>query len=233
MDNRCVVICDSGVGGLSALKFLATKYPKENFVYISDGDNMPYGDKTREQMLTVAERVISRALAFAPKLIVAACNTLSVALDKLNADYGVKIIKTLPQVGKGNGYLFCTPFTAKSDYCEKFAVGGVKIVALKSLACEIEKAVRRGNKPIIDEESRKTLEELEKNVDFISLGCTHYSFVSGEFKKLFPLADIIDGGEIAIEKSCRFLSQNSANRPFGEAYICDEQLKTAFNARSD
>lgn len=224
MDNRCVVVCDSGAGGLSVLKILAKKYPEENFVYVSDGKNMPYGDKTRDKMLAVAEDIIRRALSFAPKLIVAACNTLSVALDETNADYGVKIIKTLPEIGKGRGYLFCTPFTAKSEYVKKLAAE-VKIIPLKALAGEIEKAVRRGYKPTIDEESLKNLKKLDKNVDFISLGCTHYSLAASEFKTIFPKAEIIDGVKAAVEKSCRFLSQNPANRSFGEVCICDQRLK--------
>lgn len=233
MDNRCVAICDSGAGGLSVLKILRQKYDKENFVFLSDNLNMPYGNKTEEEMAAIAQNVIKRALSFAPKLVIAACNTLSVTLDKINLDYGVKIIKTLPKVGKGNGYLFCTPFTAVSPLVKKLAVGKAEIVPLKSLAGEVERAVRAGKKPYIDEKSYDRLCKLEKKVDFISLGCTHYSFVAEEFKKIFPCAEILDGTSETVRKSRDFLSQNPANRPFGEIYICDEQLKNAFNARPE
>lgn len=233
MDNRCVAICDSGAGGLSVLKILRQKYDKENFVLLSDNRNMPYGDKTEEEMTAIAQSVIKRALSFAPKLVIAACNTLSVTLDKINLDYGVKIIKTLPKIGNGKGYLFCTPFTAGSSFVNKFAVGKAEIVPLKSLASAVERAVRSGEEPHIDRESYDRLCTLGKKVDFISLGCTHYSFVAEEFKKIFPRAEILDGTTETVRKSCDFLSQNSANRPFGEIYIHDEELKIAFNARSE
>ena len=41
-------IFDSGIGGLSILEKLKEKLPHENFIYLADNLNCPYGNKTKE-----------------------------------------------------------------------------------------------------------------------------------------------------------------------------------------
>ena len=44
MDKRKVVVFDSGVGGLTTLKYLQGMLPHEEYVYFGDYDNNPYKD---------------------------------------------------------------------------------------------------------------------------------------------------------------------------------------------
>src|SRR5215472_17833168 len=70
-------VFDSGVGGLTVLKALAAKLPREQFVYLGDTARLPYGTKSPE---TVARYSVQAAEALAEydiKCLVVACNTAS------------------------------------------------------------------------------------------------------------------------------------------------------------
>ena len=46
--NAPVGVFDSGVGGLSVLRHIATQLPDEELVYFADSGYAPYGDKPEE-----------------------------------------------------------------------------------------------------------------------------------------------------------------------------------------
>ena len=49
--NLPIGFCDSGVGGLSVFSKCRTLMPNENVVYFGDLKNVPYGSKSKEQLL--------------------------------------------------------------------------------------------------------------------------------------------------------------------------------------
>ena len=49
-----VGVFDSGVGGLSVLSFLTELMPGENYIYLGDTVNAPYGDKTHDEVVNIA-----------------------------------------------------------------------------------------------------------------------------------------------------------------------------------
>ena len=50
MDKRPIGIFDSGVGGITVLKEIKEKLPKENIIYLGDTKNFPYGNKSKEDI---------------------------------------------------------------------------------------------------------------------------------------------------------------------------------------
>ena len=46
--NQSIGIFDSGLGGLTVLKVLAEKFPKESFCYLGDIARLPYGNKSSD-----------------------------------------------------------------------------------------------------------------------------------------------------------------------------------------
>ena len=62
MDRRCIVICDSGIGGLRLLKRLERAFPKEDFVYYADYKNLPYGEKTSEELAEIVQNIYDEML---------------------------------------------------------------------------------------------------------------------------------------------------------------------------
>ena len=77
MDNRPVGIFDSGLGGLTAMKALRELLPEENIIYFGDTGRLPYGAKTREQLLRMAVQDLDFVSGFGVKAVIVACGTLS------------------------------------------------------------------------------------------------------------------------------------------------------------
>jgi glutamate racemase len=90
-----VGIFDSGVGGLTVLKALRERLPKENFVYLGDTARLPYGTKSAASILRYARQAALHLQQRDIKLLVIACNTASaVALEELQ-----EVLQPLPVIG--------------------------------------------------------------------------------------------------------------------------------------
>ncbi len=86
--HRPIGIFDSGVGGLSVLKEVRRQYPLEDWIYIADQIHVPYGPRSREEVLGYSEGIVRYLLGKGAKLIIVACNTASaVALAELRKKY--------------------------------------------------------------------------------------------------------------------------------------------------
>jgi glutamate racemase len=51
--NAPIAFIDSGVGGLPYLKWVKDKLPLENFFYLADSGNFPYGEKTEKELVPI------------------------------------------------------------------------------------------------------------------------------------------------------------------------------------
>ena len=74
---------DSGTGGIPYLLHLKEKCPTAKCVYIGDTANFPYGEKSHEEIVNCVLDCTAKIIgSFNPKVIILACNTMSVnALD--------------------------------------------------------------------------------------------------------------------------------------------------------
>lgn len=72
-------VFDSGLGGLSVWRHLHARMPNEDYIYVADNANVPYGDKSeawiRERMVVMTEWFLAQGC----KAIVWACNTATAA----------------------------------------------------------------------------------------------------------------------------------------------------------
>ncbi len=67
MDNRCVVFYDSGTGGLRLFEKTRKAFPSENYVYFADEKYMPFGDKTKEELLKIFDEAEKKDFIFLPQ----------------------------------------------------------------------------------------------------------------------------------------------------------------------
>ena len=74
-----VGVFDSGVGGISVLREMVSRLPKENFIYFGDTRNAPYGTKTPEEVREKVWAVVRQLLDENIKALVIACNTATSA----------------------------------------------------------------------------------------------------------------------------------------------------------
>ena len=100
-------IFDSGIGGLTVLKELVGKYPHNEYIYIGDTLNVPYGDKSMEDLIKFSSKIIDYFIAKNTDIIVIACGTVSSnILEELLKIYSIPIIDiispTIEYIKKNN-----------------------------------------------------------------------------------------------------------------------------------
>ena len=183
-------IFDSGVGGLSVLRAVREQMPEETVIYLGDQGHIPYGPRPMTQIRDFSEAITRFLLDRDAKLVVVACNTASAAALKVlrekfpyipfvGMEPAVKPAAERTQTGRVG--VLATPATFQgalyASVVERFANG----VELFQNTCNgLVQQIEQGN--LDGEETRRILEEallpmLERNIDTVVLGCTHYPFV--------------------------------------------------------
>src|SRR5512139_950697 len=197
-------IFDSGVGGISVLRAIREQMPGESVVYFGDQGHVPYGSRSLEQIQSFSEEITRFLLEQGAKIIVVACNTASAAALKtlrekfpdvpfVGMEPAVKPAAEHTHTGKVG--VLATPATFQgalyASVVERFA-NGVEVLqdACPGLVQEIERGNLEGS------ETRQILESallpmLERNIDTVVLGCTHYPFV-------IPLVQQIVGENVRV-----------------------------------
>jgi glutamate racemase len=76
---RPIGIFDSGMGGLTVMRALKARLPRESFVYLGDTARLPYGTKSADTVTRYAVQASAALMKYDIKLLVVACNTASAA----------------------------------------------------------------------------------------------------------------------------------------------------------
>jgi glutamate racemase len=202
--NSPVGIFDSGVGGISVLRAIREQMPEESIIYFGDQGHIPYGPRPMEQIRYFSEAITKFLLEQNAKIMVVACNTASAAaLNYLREKFpyhqfvgmepAVKPAAEHTRTGKVG--VLATPATFQgvlyASVVERFANG----VELFQNTCPgLVQQIERGN--LDGKETRRILEDallpmLDKNIDTVVLGCTHYPFV-------IPLIQQIVGANVRV-----------------------------------
>ena len=227
MNDAPIFIYDSGLGGLSVLAKVINIVPKERFVYFGDNGNAPYGSRTDDDLFSIVKKNCGFIKMYKPKLIVAACNTLSVDfLPYIEEFTGVKSFGVFPPISK-RGYpgrkvlLLATERT-----CAKYGgIAGLDLAPLRSLAGDIEKNAFNLEAVDIDEHLKNCGSGFkdEKNYyDEIILGCTHYFFVKNKILNHFCPQKITDGGDFTAKMVSEYLEKQKSsvnNRGFSLKFV--------------
>ena len=199
-----VGIFDSGVGGISVLRAIRKQMPEEPVIYFGDQGHIPYGPRRMEQIRHFSKAITKFLLGKNAKIIVVACNTASAAaLKYLREEFSdVQYVGMEPAIKPaaehthtGKVGVLATPATFQgalyASVVERFANG----VELFQDTCPgLVQQIEQGN--LNGEETRRILEDallpmLERNIDTVVLGCTHYPFV-------IPLIQQIVGEKVRV-----------------------------------
>ena len=188
--NLPIGIFDSGVGGLSVLRAVREQMPNESIIYFGDQGHVPYGSRSMKQIQDFSEGITNFLLEQNAKIIVVACNTASAAaLKYLRAKFpAVQFVGMEPAVKPAAEYtqtgkvgVLATPATFQgalyASVVERFANG---VELLQSTCPGLVQEIEMGNLDGLA--ARRILQDallpmLEKNIDTVVLGCTHYPFV--------------------------------------------------------
>ena len=194
MENEIFVL-DSGVGGLDILKALQVALPHENFHYIADNKNVPYGSKAKEELEKIGLDLVLRAEQANAKMIVIACNTLSLnAIDNMKEHTGIPIYGIVRPTIKGflnhnidSVLVLATPATIKSRrYLDFLSELAPHVKVYQQEAPELATCIERNDTNNLDNLIELYIEPYKDKVNAVILGCTHYPIVDKNFRKLYP-----------------------------------------------
>lgn len=91
--DRPIGVIDSGIGGLTVLRELVNVCPNENYIYIGDDINSPYGQRDKEDIRTLSLLLCKRPLLYDMKALVIACNTITaMAIDVIRENLDVPVV---------------------------------------------------------------------------------------------------------------------------------------------
>lgn len=220
--NSPIGIFDSGVGGISVLRAIREQMPEESVIYFGDQGHIPYGPRPMEQIREFSEAITRFLLQQDAKIIVVACNTASAAaLKSLRETFpAVQFVGMEPAVKPaaehthtGKVGVLATPATFQgalyASVVERFANG----VELFQNTCPgLVQEIEQGN--LSGPETRKILEDalgpmLEKNIDTVVLGCTHYPFVIPLIQQIVgDRVRVIDPAPAVAKQTGRLLEAN-------------------------
>jgi len=91
--QRVIGIFDSGVGGLTVMKEILEQLLDVRIVYFGDTARVPYGNRSREELIRFGEEIVTFLIGQGAEVIVVACNTSSaMALPVLRERFDIPMI---------------------------------------------------------------------------------------------------------------------------------------------
>ncbi|MDE2399472.1 MAG: glutamate racemase [Patescibacteria group bacterium] len=239
-------IFDSGLGGLVIAKAIHKMLPAYDYVYLGDTKRMPYGNRSEEAVLEFTKEGVDYLFRKENcAIVVIACNTASAkALRKLQREY---LLKNFPD-RKVLGVLI-----PAAEECVKFKNVGILATRGTVSSNTFPKEIKKLNKEIkvfqnsapmlasLAEEGRNNLAVpfiekylkplLNKKLDALVLGCTHYVIFKKEIRKIVgKKIKIVSQDEIIPRKLKKYLERH---REVTRKISCTRDVKILVTDKTD
>ncbi len=239
MDTRPIGVFDSGLGGLTAVRELSELLPQEKIVYFGDTGRVPYGNKSRETIIEYARQDENFLLKQGVKMIIAACGTVSSVAGCLqkklpvpyievvtpSAECAVNITKNkkIGVIGTAatiNSHSYAKKIKELDNECEVFSKSCPLLVPLVEAGW-----IDRNDFVTVETVKRYILPVLEKGVDTLIMGCTHYPILKDVINDVCEgKVRLISPGEQAALRAKTYLQNNGMlndEKPFKKFFVSD------------
>ena len=198
MNNDAPIgVFDSGIGGLTVAREIMRQIPNERIVYFGDTIRLPYGSKSKDNIIMCSRQIISFLQSQGVKAVVIACNTASaLALEEMKQEFDMPIIGVVQPGAKmaaettinGKIGLIATDSTIKSGVYERYIEGYRSDVTVYGKACPLlVPLVEEGmiHDTVTYEMVNRYLADLkDEKVDTLIMGCTHYPLLRSTFRQV-------------------------------------------------
>lgn len=189
MNNKPIAFFDSGVGGLTVFEKVKKLLPNEDYLYFGDLKNIPYGEKSKEKLIEIADEIFKFFETKDVKAVVMACNTTSAnTYEELKDKYNFKIypivqscanvIAKLPVEKIG---VFATEATIKSGVYGRELKKYNPNLEVFEMSCPPWVGFVEDKTQNLPDNIKCIKSYLDKmlmnNPDKIILGCTHYPYL--------------------------------------------------------
>lgn len=220
-------VFDSGYGGLTILKEFRERLPQYDYLYLGDNARAPYGTRSYEVVYEFTLQAVKELFDRGCELVILACNTASAkALRTIQQ-------RDLPGIDPEKRVLGVIRPSAEiiGQYTTTNAIGILATqgtVNSKSYPIEIHKFAPECDVfqhacplwvPLIEanehdtpagrafiKEDVETLLKMNKNIDTIVLGCTHYPMVKAYIESLVPPGiTVVAQGKIVADSLADYL----------------------------
>lgn len=192
---------DSGVGGLFVLKKLMETYPDNEYIYFGDTANLPYGEKSKDELKNFSDKIIKFLISKNADIIVIACGTISSNIyEEIKNKYDVKLYDIISPTVK---------YINNSDFKNIGVIGTKKTIESSFFKNNINKNVIEVSCPkfvdIIENDKKDEFNEYidlylsdfkTDRIDALVFGCTHYPYLKDNIRTYLDYEYIdVDMGE--------------------------------------
>ena len=191
---------DSGIGGISILEKLKQLLPNENFIYLADNRNCPYGSKSKKEIISLSKKNCEKLIELNCKIIIIACNTSTTnSIKKLREIIGIPIIGIEPGLKpaihytktKNIGILATEKTLGSKLFFETLNQNRIDDIHIhEQIGYELVNLIEE------DSHSKQNLQKIlekylapmnNKNIDCLLLGCTHYNHIKDIIEEIIPV----------------------------------------------
>lgn len=194
INSKPIGIFDSGFGGITILRELLKLMPNENYIYLGDNKNIPYGDKSKKEIAKLSSKMADFLIKKNCKILIIGCNTISAsAYEILKEKYNIPIMEVISNacenVGDnyGNISIMATKFTVKSKIYLKKIKEYNKDIKITQIACQyLCPMIENGwqNYENRFEILKNYIKKIDSNSNALLLACTHYPLIIKDIKKV-------------------------------------------------
>jgi glutamate racemase len=195
-----IAMFDSGVGGLTVLHECLVSLPSEDFLYLGDSANFPYGTKSPAELRTLVVTNTELLLDRGAKLLVVACNSATSAgaeqARRIAGAHGVEVVTVIGPEAEiaaaitetGRVGVLATPATVEGGaYHRALEAQGRGLEVTEVSAPDLAPIIQNGfpfDQSVVDK-VRSYCEPLRAAaVDTLILGCTHYPLVAPMLQRM-------------------------------------------------
>lgn len=221
-DPRPIGVFDSGLGGLTIVREIRRLLPDENIVYFGDMARLPYGTKSREQILSFSIQNTLFLIRRKVKAVVIACNSSSsAAYSFLKSHFNLPILDVIVPAAesaasatrKGRIGVIATQATIESRAYEKALSRRAPEADIFTASCPLfVPLVEEGwlETPVTLEIAGIYLKPLRaRGIDTLILGCTHYPMLRETIGNVMgPGVKLVDSITPTVEKLAFLLRRN-------------------------
>lgn len=208
-----VLLIDSGSGGVNILKECVRVCPYCNYLLYCDHENLPYGEKSKAELIAITERNLRKIFSFFKfEIVIFACNTLTATcIDEMRERYkDITFIGTVPAIKPAlNEFeekdilLIATKTTIKNNkLIGKYRDSEIRFKALNALASLIDEHLDE-----LDMLRPYLKRQLSGNFKALVLGCTHYTAVTNLIKQIKPNIKVYDSANGVARRLLSFIDE--------------------------
>ena len=216
-----VGLFDSGVGGLTVLKKVFELCPNTSFIYLADTARLPYGVKTSNEILQIAEEISLWFCRQNIDVFLVACNTTNaIALDIIKNKLDVPVFDLIQSVSstiqESRVGVLATPSTVKTKaYTSAILNFKPKTFVFEKSCPEFVPMIEMDNinsEEIYDVALAYLQPLLNQKIESLILGCSHYPLITSLLTEILPSNVIlIDPAEALSLKLKLFMDSQKGN----------------------